>query len=149
LSAIPFDLAATRSFLIGNVPGILSPFGRHVWAGLHRAYPDNVPSSPISPWDFGEYREIGLTNLDSLRGGGAAAAFIMTMAAVVVFRWSQSATSFFELSQRDPVMAFLIIGTVVMGLIGSIEVTRRALGRLISLYVRALGRLFLKERSTG
>jgi septum site-determining protein MinD len=149
LSAIPFDLAATRSFLIGNVPSITSPFGRHIWAGLHRAYPDDVSPSPIPAWDFDEYREIGLTNLDSLRGGGAAAAFIMTMGAVVVFRWSQAPTSFFELIQRDRVMAILIIGTVVMGLIGSIEITRRALGRIISIYVRALGRLFLKERSTG
>ena len=42
LSSVPFDLEATRNFLVGEVPRRFSLFGIHVWQPLYRVYPEVV-----------------------------------------------------------------------------------------------------------
>lgn len=138
LSAIPFDLQATRSFLVGDIPKIYSPFGRHVWAGLHKAYAEEVNGPPMRPWNFEEYRELGLTNLDSLRGGIFASALILILGIAVAFRLTNSVMLYY-IEDRITTLVFFV-ALFLLGLMGSIESTRRLLGRIISTYIRLIFR---------
>jgi flagellar biosynthesis protein FlhG len=138
LSAIPFDLRATRSFLIGRIPFPYSPFSQHVLAALHRAYPESVKPPEIRPWRFEEYRELGLTNLDSIRGGFFAAASIFVMSIALGFRVWGSGTAYLS----DRVIVGLVSAMLLIGFLGSMENTRRLLGRLISSYLGLASRLY-------
>lgn len=60
-----------RAFFQGQVPGICSIFGTHVWNALYRGFsdsPEPAGHSPESrPWEPGEFGHILVTNPDSQR----------------------------------------------------------------------------------
>jgi septum site-determining protein MinD len=139
LSAIPFDLKATRSFLMGEIPTLSAPFGVHVWAALNKAYPGLV-EMPYRVWSPEDYREVGLSNLDSIRGGMFMAFLIALLGTAFTFyyvipNWAHL--------RETPNLIIFLLAFFMLGLIGSVEGTRRIFGRIFSRYLR-----LLKKRST-
>jgi len=141
LSAIPFDLNATRSFLLGEIPTWHTAFGRHVAAALSRAYPSTVPEPP-GVWAPEDFREVGLTNLDSIRGGMFLALLILTLGILLLSRFFT--TGGFRDVMLSSGIIYYVFALLMLGLFGAVEGTRRAIGRIISSYIRLLSRIFLK-----
>jgi septum site-determining protein MinD len=167
LGSVPFDLDATRSFLVGDVPKLLSPFGINIWAALSKIYPKQVRSAPGSPWEFKDFRRVGLTDPNSLLGGlviagliflaalGLASYFLIqsfTMPAQVYAdqpHWlppdENRAITDWALAQIRPILQkeqIFLLSLIVLGLIGSLEPARRLVGKALSAYVRILKRPF-------
>jgi septum site-determining protein MinD len=135
LAAIPFDLKATRSFLVGDIPNLETPFGAHVWLALHKAYPEAIPPPVYRTWTFEEFREVGLTNLDSVRGGSVIAVFILLLLMFTIFNH--------YFGNQDVIPSNLLITvTGTLGLLACFEGVRRAFGQIVSSYMYASGRLF-------
>ncbi len=44
LGAIPFDMEAMKSFLVGEVPRIQSYYYNHIWQAFSKIYPEDIPS---------------------------------------------------------------------------------------------------------
>jgi septum site-determining protein MinD len=139
LGAIPLDIDAMRDFFAGEIPAIPSVFGRHVQAAIHKAYPDAMPEPKERAFNFSEFSEVGLANLDSLRGGFLSAMAVL-MAATFYFgslRLHSYMSGRLELDIYVVVLAFL-------GLLGSLSNTRKAIGRLFSFYVQIFSRAFFR-----
>jgi septum site-determining protein MinD len=120
LAAIPFDFKATRSFLKGDIPQTNTPFGMHVMAALNRAYPD-IMSESVKTWTIEEYREVGLSTLDSRRGGIFIASLITILGLVFTLNY------FF----LDPQELKYVVGFLLLGLLGSLDITRRLFGKML------------------
>jgi hypothetical protein len=116
-----------------------SLFGVHVWQAMYRAYPDNIPSPPPGRvWSFEDFRNVGLTSIESVRGGIVTAGLILLLGVTLVF-----ASYFLEGLEylRSTTVVYVLIVLFLLGLIGSIEPTRRAVGRAMDLYLKAADRL--------
>lgn len=139
LSSIPFDFRAMRAFLIGEIPIPRSFFSIHVWDAMHKAYPDLVPSPEYRPWTFKEYKEIGLTNLDSMRGGLMVGSLIFILGFTwLVTRFTNSKFLFIHYE-------YMITLLILFGLIGSLETTRRFIGSLMNRLIEILNSIFDKD----
>jgi flagellar biosynthesis protein FlhG len=149
LSAIPFDIKATREFLIGEVPGVRSLFGIHVWQALFKLYPDKIAPPQGRTLSFEEYRELNFGNLDSVRGGVVVAIGILIWATGLGF-WFASNSKFIEvevlISGYYSKVFWAFVAVSILGLLGSFERTRRVLGRTMNLYIQVLRRLLISER---
>jgi flagellar biosynthesis protein FlhG len=146
LSAIPFDISATRAFLIGESPSLDSLFGTHIWQGVYKAYPEVVQEPDKRIWTNEEYREVGLSNLESVRGGLVMAGCIILATILFFFaRYIDSGNSNLSRPFGPATVEIVVLYVAIFGLIGSIENTRRIIGRLISIYFRALSRILYKK----
>lgn len=134
LYSLPLDFKATRAFLVGQVPGVHSILGIHAWQALHVLYPEMIPKPPHRPWTDREFSEVGVTNLESLRGGLMFAGLIV-MFGVLYFFYLPLMGMF--ISRTVAVMTF-----VFLGLLGSLEFSRRVFGRLLDKYILALKKIF-------
>jgi len=142
LGAIPFDLAATRKFLIGEIPSHRSVFGVQLWASLRKAYGDRLSQPEGRPLNLNEFKEITLTNVDSARGGLLISSFIVMLVVVVqldLILGRSQAMDFF--SSKAGVITLLFLA-----LAASIEPIRKALGRGFSLYIDTIKRIMDRER---
>jgi flagellar biosynthesis protein FlhG len=135
LGAVPFDLEATRAFLIGELPPLRSPFLVHTWAAVQKLAPGDVPEPPGRPWTRREFREIGFANLESVRGG-AVLAGVLFLICVLLPLSITSADRVFGLRVYD----MLVISGLTLGLLGCFEPFRRALGKIVLAYVDVLSR---------
>jgi flagellar biosynthesis protein FlhG len=135
LGAVPFDLDATRDFLVGDIPSFRSQFGIQVWAALRRAYLDVLPSPPGRVWTYPEFSQVSLTNIDSVRGGLFCGAMIILLGLIYLLERQMGVGT---LSRFDSPLIQAIFTSVLagLGIIGSIEPLRRSVGRAISAYVR-------------
>jgi septum site-determining protein MinD len=145
LSSIPFDFEATRAFLVGEVPRTKSVFGIHIWQAMYRAYPDDVPSPPGRPWDPEDFRKVGLMNIESVRGGIVVAGLILLLGITLIFASVFLPSGLVFLQSMTGI--YVLIGLLILGLIGSIEPTRRAVGKAMEFYMRAADRLLSGGRS--
>jgi len=126
LSAIPFDFEAMRDFFVGRIPSVYSVFAVHVQHALHRAFPDETLPPDGHVYTFTEFREVGLTNLDSLRGGLVASACIIFATVLFILSTLSSIAAPFH----DFRVAVLVLS--IVGLLGASEGTRRFMGRALN-----------------
>lgn len=63
LAAIPLDISASRSFLVGDAPSRSSIFSRHVEQALSRAYPDQIPPPHGRIWGPRDYDRPSVFNI--------------------------------------------------------------------------------------
>lgn len=140
LTSVPFDLESMRDFLVGEVPQTDSPFGIHVWWALHRAY--QIPASPARVWSFRDFREVGLSNLDSVRGGMLLSALIAMLGTVwMANKWFSSFPT--------PTDHAVALAALALGFLSGFETFRRALGRALSIYARMLSRMMSSRSDSG
>src|SRR6266496_1857480 len=114
-------LMPMRDFFVGKLPPIDSIFATNVQHGLNRAFPNRIPPPRGHVYSFSEFREIGLTNLDSLRGGVVISTMIL-VAAALVFLQARSGLIEYHGRLVTAVLALL-------GLVGSTSGTRKIIGR--------------------
>jgi len=69
LASIPFDMGATRKFLVGQIPDARSPFSLHVRAAIAEAYPETRIQTFGQVWRATDYNVTNLSTIDSVRGG--------------------------------------------------------------------------------
>jgi septum site-determining protein MinD len=142
LGSIPFDIQAMRAFLVGDVPSRDSLVGIHVRLAVSQAYP-GVVSPPLGrTWTSSDFQEVGLTNLDSLRGGTVVAGLILLLLFIGLFG---PARLFYNFSYQ-PATLILVLALALVGLMGTLEAIRRTIGRLLVFYVRAFTPIFGRGR---
>ena len=128
LTAIPFDFEVMRQFFTGKIPPVSSIFGIHVHHGLSKSYSFvNPPLGKV--YRFEDYREIGLVNLDSLRGGVVVSLLIIALGATGLLIFVR------DFYQYHPSLLWAqesLIAMFVLGLLGSVNSTRQAVGRIVS-----------------
>jgi septum site-determining protein MinD len=78
LAAIPFDLSATRAFLVGDVPGSSSIMSLHVREALSRAYPDLVTAPRYGTWKPRDYEMTNVFTPAASRTGVMLALLLLT-----------------------------------------------------------------------
>lgn len=140
LGSIPFDLDVTRNFLVGEIPDLRSVFGIHLASSSHRVYPEMFPSPMGRVWEFKEFSEVGLTDIDAARGGVVAAAAIVAIALVAGIQvWVYG----YDLDSRFLLITFFYL--VIVGIAGSVDRFRRVLGRSLGGFFKLVERV-LKVR---
>lgn len=146
LSALPYDLEASRDFYVGDLPIRSSTFGLHVRHGLSRLMPDRIEDPVSRVWTPQQYDSAGLIDPDGRRGGVVVGALLLLLAVVWIAR------EFIYIGPGPTTYlsswAFMLT-TVALGLIGAAPAGRRAVGRGVSAYARVVGRLvevFVPER---
>jgi len=132
LGAVPFDLDAMRDFLIGNVPSLRTQFATQVWSALSKAYPLPPPDRRV--WSFEEFSQVSLSNIESIRGGLASACLLLLMG-ILSFAFQYAGTAHPDVTQ---LMLWFCI--MFLGLVGSLEPTRRTFGRAVGIYLQLLSR---------
>lgn len=143
LGAIPFDLAATRKFLVGEFPSLGSSFGNQLWVSLRKAYGDKLGSPSRRPLDFSEFKEITLTNVDSQRGG-----LILSSLIIYILLIFLAGRYFFVDSEIVRIIASDagVSGILILALAASVEPIRKAVGRGLSLYIDTFKRIMDRDR---
>lgn len=142
LGAIPFDLAATRKFLVGEFPSLESTFGNQLWLSLKKAYGERIKTPKRRPLEFSEFKEITLTNVDSQRGG-----LVLSSIVIIVFMMFQvgvianDSNIIGQFSSITGVMSILMLA-----LAASLEPIRKSIGRAFSIYIDLLKKVMDRER---
>lgn len=68
LDAIPFDIEAMRSFLIGCIANEKSLYFSHVWKAISKAYPNEIKETPYKTLNSKEYNKITTLNPNAQLG---------------------------------------------------------------------------------
>lgn len=142
LSAVPFDIEATRAFLVGKIPSLDSQFSIQISLALAALNPERYrPIILGRPWGPEEFRKVSLSNPESTRGGLAIAALLLIlMIALAVVVYQQPAILRPENSFITGLF-IIAVSAVNFGLVGTLESGRRAVGKFVGQYVRWLMRL--------
>jgi len=126
LGAIPFDLDATRAFLVGDIPRTDTLIAAHTEHALSRLYPNVVESPWPRVWESSDYNSLGLLTRESSVGGTAIAFVIVAFGATALLGGRQSNL------MEQVFLGFLM----VLGVLGSLEPARRLLGGVLRIYAR-------------
>ena len=133
LAAVPFDLDATRDFLIGDIPRLDTQFGVQIWQALRKAYPEILLARPPGrPWTFQEFSQVSLTSPESSRGGLVVGSALLILGAGAFI----GLTDEYNDLLGGPRIMMLVFA--VLGIMGSLEPTRRLVGRMFGFYVKML-----------
>lgn len=137
LYSIPFDISATKQFLIGEVPKAHSLFGIHVWAALNKAY-EHIPEPPGRPWSFKQFSEASITGNESAIGGTVISSLILICSGLLFFDLCIANKCFFNTSIKLTVMLVIL---TILGFLGSLEPFRRIIGVIVKGYVHIIKRI--------
>ncbi|WP_214103716.1 ParA family protein [Acrocarpospora catenulata] len=135
LSAVPFDLEASRAFLISELTDRYSIFAIHVREALSKAYPELIRPSQARIWTREDYSDLNVLTPESARGGvllGGAMATAGVTCAVGLATGTLPSTL--------PWLIGLIAVLTVIGIAGTIEPLRRIFGRMVRLLYRGFRR---------
>jgi flagellar biosynthesis protein FlhG len=143
LYSIPFEINATKQFLIGEIPEVESLFGIHVWAALNKAY-DFVSEPPVRPWSFKQFSEATISGNESAIGGTFLSALIMTFSFFLFFNLFFYNGSFFRSSFNLQITAIFLS---ILGFLGSLEPFRKIIGFTIKAYVRLTKKIIFGIKS--
>lgn len=123
LSTIPFDLGAAKEFLIGEIPSTKSLFGRHIWNAVSKSYPKKILEPAGRIWAPSEFDGLAVRDRDAIRGEivvGALIALVLFQVAWIDILPSLTSN---ELS--------VVVALAILGLIGTFEGTKKAIGRIV------------------
>ena len=136
LDSIPFDLEATKSFLVGDFPNRKSMFFSQVWHVVYKLYPDVIEKPALRSLAFSDYRGLSLRDNDSLLGGMMISFTSLAFGAILFY----SQISYFELSRFSTMVMVQLL--VLFSVFSGIEPARRGVGRVFNIYKRLITRLF-------
>src|SRR4029077_20591841 len=137
-------LDTTRDFFVGNLPPVWTQFGIQLSKALGQAFPEIEFGWAGRPWSNEEFSQVSLSTPESTRGGLLAGALLLILGSLgSVFLWVYfRVVEIYEVrAVIAPFVTFILI--FVVGLLGSLEPTRRRLGRIATSYVRVISRLLL------
>jgi MinD-like ATPase involved in chromosome partitioning or flagellar assembly len=136
LASIPFDLDATRSFLIGEIPKLNTLFAKQVRFALSKAYPELIPFSEQRTLEHTDFRGLSVRDNDSLLGGMLLSFTSLAIGTPLIYTYILGA------QLRPEVLYIGIASLLLISTISGIEHGRRAVGRIFSLYSRMIKRIF-------
>lgn len=140
LDSIPFDLDATKSFLVGDVPGMRGMFSSQVWHVLYKLMPYKIFPPAMKSLSFNDYRGLSVRDNDSLLGGVFISFICLGLASIVVY-------SEFGVAQiSSGVVRVSVVFLSGLAIVSGVEPVRRAIGRGLSFYQRTISRLFFGIR---
>ncbi|TKF23247.1 ParA family protein [Vibrio genomosp. F6] len=136
LDSVPFDLDATKSFLVGDLPARASMFSSQIWHVIYKLYPEVITKPNLRSLNFKDYRGLSLRDNDSLIGG-MMISFISLALGSAIFYDQMSIFNFEKVTIQSSI-ALLVVLSVFSG----IEPARRAIGRVFSTYRKLVLRVF-------
>lgn len=136
LDSIPFDLDATKSFLIGDIPSSRSMFSSQVWSVLYKLYPDILTMPNQRPLQFSDYRGLSLRDNDSLLGGMMISFMSLGIGSILFYEQLINAKQFEGISSLSLLML------ISLSVFSGIEPARKAIGRAFNIYKGLINRLF-------
>lgn len=151
LSAIPYDLDALRGFLVGDTPSLNSVFSDHVRSGIRKLFPEYLGSDRDRVWEFEDYSTVALSDVDARTGGVALSAFLMLIFMYIPISYYIFGHADWVSPQHGEynwpsMLDYLVVASgLFAGFLGCVGVTRRIVGRVVNLYVKALGMLIGKS----
>lgn len=150
LSAIPLDLDTIKKFLVGETPLLNSLFGRHVWAGACRCYPDFIQKPPTGEYGFKDYEKLSLADSESQNGGVFLAICLLFVIFYVVSKSTYlsefvfpNASSVERLTEYEDFYVMQL--GLFVGLLACIGSLRRFIGRFIKFYISIFTRIIGKS----
>ena len=109
-----------------------------------------MPEPSGRTWRHEDFEKVGLANIDSLRGGTIVAGAILLVGIIFLFTvvWLPGGYDLNELYNNPEFqqLVYVLMLLLLLGLIGSIEITRRAVGKLVEAYVRTTDRILTGRR---
>lgn len=132
LSAIPFDLDATRSFLVGDIPSTQSYFGRQLWHGAYKCFPLLIEHPAGSRLRFTDFNGLAIRDKDSLIGGMLMSFLGVGLGMLLIEKLLR-----FCGDSNVIQMSFMLI---IVSAMAGIEPARRIVGRALSIYFRFISR---------
>ena len=140
LDSVPFDLDATKSFLVGDLPSRKSMFSSQVWHVLYKIYPGVIKKPTLRSLAFSDYRGLSLRDNDSLLGGIMISFICLALGSIVIY--DQISDVDFDRS----VIRFTTLNLVLFSAISGIEPARRGVGRVFSAYKKFVTNVFSGSR---
>jgi len=136
LDSVPFDLDATRSFLVGEIPSSKSMFFSQVWQVLFKVFPQEVLPPRLRSLSFNDYRGLSLRDNDSLFGGMAIA--FLSLAIFTMFSLQNVYAVMGDKSDYQVGIAVLAF----LGVSSGIEPARKSIGRVVGFYRKMIVNVF-------
>jgi septum site-determining protein MinD len=136
LDSIPFDLDATKSFLVGDLPARRSMFSSQIWHVIYKLYPESIAPPNLRPLAFRDYRGLSLKDSDSLLGGMIISFVSLALGSILIY--DQLPHGFIDKSMVT-VSTWTI---VILSIFSGIEPARRSIGRIFSIYRRIMTQIF-------
>lgn len=133
LGSIPFDFATTRRFILGQLPDTDSIFATHVAGMAQRLFPD-AGIREVKTWTGSDYDTLSMKDIPSVIGGRFAVVLI-----ILAFYVGTAELVFSHLLDQNTNVSRATIAfgiAAFVGVMGSMEVTRRMLGKALRVYVR-------------
>ena len=138
LGSIPFDLEATRSFLIGEVPTFRSNFFTQIGYSLQTYDIGFSYKSSKRKMDFRDFKGLNIRDNESMLGG----LFLSFGSMSVGIPLYLSCLGAYPLSSQN-FKAFLVL-LIVLGIFSGLEPVRRAFGSLFTSYFRIISKLLFR-----
>jgi flagellar biosynthesis protein FlhG len=136
LGSIPYDLDATRSFFIGDIPSAHSTLYSQMENVCFSLYPDILPRRPYRAWSDSDFDKVSSIDIDARRGGYVVALLLaLSLFAYLLLYQTTHFTGAFRITS---LVYFIVV--VILGMCGTLSSFRRALGRIVSSYMRAFSR---------
>ncbi len=130
LGSIAYDLNAARAFFIGDIPDRRSTFFTQVVNSCHELYPDVIPFTPYRVWSDSDFDKVSSIDIEARRGGYVVALCLALIFGGYVIAYVAGRS----LSVYDTLIPFA--AAVCLGIAGTLNAFRRALGRALSVYAR-------------
>ncbi|UPR18202.1 ParA family protein [Vibrio parahaemolyticus] len=140
LDSIPFDLDATKSFLVGDLPARTSMFSSQIWHVIYKLYPETIKQPDLRSLAFSDYRGLSLKDSDSLLGGMMISFVSLALGTILMY----DQLSFVDFGRNT--IAYSIMSIVILSVLSGIEPARRFIGRVFSIYKRFITRIFTGSR---
>lgn len=140
LGSIPFDLEATKRFLVGELPSRNGMFTSQVWHAAFKLLPEKIRRPSVPQLGFEDYRNLSIRDNNSILGGMVLSLLSLGAGSVLLLQ-NRGLT---ELSRTEGAVLLQLL--VVVAVVSGIEPIRRIFGRAFSLYSSALTRVFRGKR---
>jgi len=147
LDSVPFDLEATKSFLVGDLPSRTSMFSSQVWHVLYKTFPEIIKKPALRSLAFGDYRGLSLRDNDSLLGGMMISFVCLALGSVLIydqFAYIDFGSDIKEVT--SDVKEVTIMSLVMLSVFSGVEPARRSVGRVFSAYKKLITRVFAGNR---
>mgnify|MGYP003652121426 CR=1 FL=1 len=136
LDSVPFDLDATKSFLVGDIPSKNSMFSSQIWHVLYKLYPEVIKLPNLRSLDFNDYRGLSLRDNDSLLGGMIISFSALAFGGILIYE----RLLLVELDRTTINMALIFL--IILSVFSGIEPARRGVGRAFSSYKKLVTKVF-------
>lgn len=140
LDSIPFDLDATKSFLVGDLPTRASMFSSQIWHVIYKLYPETIQQPRLRSLAFSDYRGLSLKDGDSLLGGMMISFISLALGAILLY------DQFSLVKFEKDIISGSMITIVILSVFSGIEPARRSIGRGFSNYRKLITKIFAGSR---